>query len=400
MDILDFVIVALALGAAIGGFRLGFLARVVSWIGLTLGLVVAARLLPTVITNFRGADPTSKLMVAALVLLGGAFLGQAIGLVIGTRVGSAVPTGPLRVLDEVVGGAVGLGGVLIAVWLLIPSMANVSGWPARQALNSSVARLVDRNLGPPPDTLQALRRLVGDTTFPQVFSALTPAHDTGPPPADSGIAAAIQARVTASTVKVEGEACNRLQEGSGWTVQAGYIVTNAHVVAGEKSTTVRLDNGRGSTLRATVVSFDANRDLALLAVPGLPDAPLPLFAGPRTPAAESRVVGTKGAVFGHPGGQNPIAITPALVSQFISALGRDLYDSRDTRRDVFILASNLMPGDSGGPLVDTTGSVIGVAFAIAPDRPGTSYALSYTEVAGFLAAGATGPVSTGGCLAE
>ena len=59
-----------------------------------------------------------------------------------------------------------------------------------------------------------------------------------------------------------------------------------------------------------------------------------------------------------------------------------------------------MPGDSGGPLVDPPGTVVGVAFAIAPDRPGTSYALSYTEVAASSPAARPGPVSTGGCLAD
>ena len=400
MDTLDFIILVLAVSAAIGGYRLGFLARVVSWVGLAGGLVLAARLLPSVVSHVRDADPTSKLLVAALVLLGGAFLGQAVGLVIGTRVGRTIPMGPLRMVDDLVGGAVGLLGVLVAVWVLLPSMANVSGWPAREARNSTIARFVDRRFPRPPDTLQALRRLVGDNTFPQVFSALAPARNVGAAPVDSGIPAALQARVASSSVKVEGEACSRLQEGSGWTVQTGYVVTNAHVVAGERSTSVRLDNGRGATLPATVVSFDANRDLALLAVPGLPEAPLPLLNAARTAAAQDRLVGTRGAVFGHPGGQNPIAVTPALVNQYISALGRDLYDNHDTRRDVFILASDLMPGDSGGALVNTAGTVIGVAFAIAPDRPGTSYALSYTEVAGFLAAGAKGPVSTGPCLAD
>jgi len=400
LNTLDYIVVALAVSAAIGGFRLGFLARVVSWVGLSVGLVVAARVLPSVISGFRDADPQSKLFVCALVLLGGAFFGQALGLIVGTKVGRAVPLGPLRLADAVVGGAVGVGGVLVALWLLLPSMADVSGWPSVQARNSSIARFVDRTFPPPPNTLQALRRLVGDNTFPEVFSALGPARNAGPPPADSGLPAALQARVSASSVKVEGDACHRLQEGSGWVVQAGYVVTNAHVVAGERSTSVRLDSGRGATLPATVVSFDANRDLALLAVPGLPEHALPLFTGARTPAEQERLVGTRGAVFGHPGGQDPIAITPAAISQYISALGRDLYDRHDTRRDVFILASNLMPGDSGGPLVNQTGSVVGVAFAIAPDRPGTSYALSYTEVAGFLAAGATGPVSTGGCLAD
>ena len=41
------------------------------------------------------------------------------------------------------------------------------------------------------------------------------------------------ATVSASTVKVEGQACDRIYEGSGFAVAANVIVTNAHVVAGE-----------------------------------------------------------------------------------------------------------------------------------------------------------------------
>jgi S1-C subfamily serine protease len=397
-DLLDAVIAVVALSAAVGGFRLGFLARVVSWIGLAAGLVIAARLLPTVINIFRNSNPTGKLLVAALVLLGGAFIGQAIGLLVGARAHGVIPFGPLRTFDDAVGAAVGLLGVLIAVWLLLPSMANVAGWPARQARNSAIARFVDREFPPPPDTLQALRRLVGNQAFPEVFNALAPSVDTGPPPATTGLTPALTNSVIDSTVKVEGQACGRIQEGSGWTVEAGMILTNAHVVAGERRTQVLTPSGR--VLDATVVAFDSNRDLALLQVPGIGESPLPLYRGPTDVTGQEKLVGMTGAVFGHPGGQDNIATTPFLVSQYVSALGRDLYDQHDTTRDVFILASDLMPGDSGGAVVSTTGTVLGVAFAIAPDRPGTSYALSYTEVDAFLATPPAGPVSTGPCLTD
>jgi len=397
-DLLDAAIAVVALSAAVGGFRLGFLARVVSWIGLAAGLVIAARLLPTVINIFRNSDPTGKLLVAALVLLGGAFIGQAIGLLVGARAHGVIPFGPLRTFDDAVGAAVGLLGVLVAVWLLLPSMANVAGWPARQARNSAIARFVDREFPQPPDTLQALRRLVGNQAFPEVFNALAPSVDTGPPPAASGLSPALTASVIASTVKVEGQACGRIQEGSGWTVEAGMVLTNAHVVAGERRTQVLTPSGR--VLDATVVAFDSNRDLALLQVPGMAESPLPLYRGSTDVTGQEKLVGMTGAVFGHPGGQDNIATTPFLVSQYVSALGRDLYDQHDTTRDVFILASDLMPGDSGGAVVSTTGTVLGVAFAIAPDRPGTSYALSYTEVDAFLATPPAGPVSTGPCLTD
>ena len=390
------VVVLVAVTAAIGGYRLGLLARAVSWLGMAGGLIVAARLLPGIIRleRVQNADPVSRLLLATVVLLGGAFLGQALGLVLGARLHGTIPLGPLRLTDRVAGAGVGLLGVMSAVWLLLPSMAGVTGWPAVQTRHSLIARFVSRDLPAPPDTLQALRRLVGNSTFPEVFSALQPAINTGPAPADSGLSLAVQARVQASTVRVEGEACRRIQEGSGFAVGAGLVVTNAHVVAGERRTSVLLPSGREAG--ATVIGFDPNRDLALLAVPSLGEQPLALSP----PSARSTsFVGTRGAVFGHPGGQVPLRIAPALVRQDVSALGRDLYDSHDTERDVFILASDLMPGDSGGALVDQTGTVLGVAFAIAPDRPGTSYALTAKEIRTILGAAGSRGVSTGPCLA-
>ena len=411
MDFLDLIIIGVAVSAAVGGFRLGFLARAVSWLGLAAGLVIAARLLPSIINAFQNADPTGKLLVAALVLLGGSFLGQAVGLLLGARIHGVVPLGPLRRIDDGVGAAFGLLGVLVAVWLLLPSMASVPGWPARQARHSAVARWVDRNFPAPPNTLEALRRLVGDNSFPQVFNSLAPSIDTGPPPTTTGMTPTQELLVAASTVKVEGEACRRIQEGSGWTVGPGYVLTNAHVVAGERRTEVQLPAGK--VLPGVVVSFDAGRDLALVNVPGLTETQLPLYNGPATVTAQAAVVGHQGAVFGHPGGQAQLAITPFLVRQYVSALGRDLYDQRDTKRDVFVLASNLAPGDSGGAVVDKSGTVIAMAFAIAPDRPGTSYALSYAEVRAFLTASRSGTipgdaaganpivgVSTGPCLSD
>ena len=411
MDVLDLIIAGVAISAAVGGFLLGFLARAVSWLGLGVGLLVAARLLPSIIDAFKTADPTGKLLVAALVLLGGSFLGQAAGLLLGARIHGIVPLGALRRVDDGFGAAFGLIGVLVAVWLLLPSMASVPGWPARQARHSSIARWVDRNFPAPPNTLEALRHLVGDNNFPQVFNSLTPSVDTGPAPATTGMTPTQELLVAASTVKVEGDACGRIQEGSGWTVAPGYVLTNAHVVAGERQTEVQLPAGR--VLPGVVVAFDAGRDLALIDVPGLTETQLPLYSGAATVDAQDAVVGRQGAVFGHPGGEAQLAITPFLVRQYVSALGRDLYDEHDTKRDVFVLASNLAPGDSGGAVVDKTGTVIAMAFAIAPDRPGTSYALSYTEVQAFLAASRAGTipgdavgqppivgVSTGPCLSD
>ncbi|MCL2394240.1 MAG: MarP family serine protease [Acidimicrobiaceae bacterium] len=391
MNWLDLVIVLVAAAAALGGYRLGFLARAVSWIGLGLGLYLGARFLPDILNAFNLARPGQRLITAAAVLIGAAFVGQALGLLVGGRLHAALPLGPLRTVDRVVGAGVGVFGVFVALWLLLPAISSVPGLPAQATQGSAIARWVSRQNGP-PGTLQALRRVVGQQTFPAVFNALRDNGSAGPPPADTSLSATVSARVAASTVRVQGQACDRIQDGSGFAIAPNLVVTNAHVVAGEPLGETNVDTPSGRQLPATVIRFDPDRDLALLSVPGLDDTPLSIGTAS---------VGDQGAVFGHPGGQTPLAITPARISSEVDAVGQDLYDSHTTSRDVFILASDLAPGDSGGALVMPSGQVAGVAFAIDPNESGTSYALSYKVLNAFLTPDVTTTaVSTEGCLTE
>src|SRR5207248_10328024 len=142
----------------------------------------------------------------------------------------------------------------------------------------------------------ALRRLVGKDNFPRVFESLRPTPNTGPPPPDSGLSPAVVSKVKQSTVRVEGQACDRVQDGSGFTVAPDMVVTNAHVVAGEKKTYVYRGID-GYRMPAITVAFDTDRDLALLHVPGLGETPLSLGSAKE---------GDKGAVFGHPGGVSEV----------------------------------------------------------------------------------------------
>ena len=390
MNLLDLIIVVALVAAGVGGYRLGFVARALSWVGLALGLYVAARLLPSAVELVgQGASTATRLVVAVVVLIGGAFVGQGLGLLAGSKLRMVLPPGPIRRVDRGVGALLGALGVLLSLWLLLPAMAEVKGSAARLTRSSRVAGLVDEVLPQPPGTLQSLRTLVGDVDFPKVFEGLYRAPETGPPPESSGLPTAALDQVKASTVKVEGKACSRTQNGSGFVVAPNTVVTNAHVVAGEKTTEViRPDRKR---VKAVVTVFDANRDLAVLRVEGLGLDPLPMVA-------KTSGEGAQGAVLGHPGGQVPIAVAPSKVNSRVQATGRDLYDRRPTTRDVFILASRLAPGYSGGPFVNTAGEVAGVAFAIAPDRDGVAYAVTDVELRAALAANRGTSQSTGPCL--
>jgi S1-C subfamily serine protease len=380
---LDVLVIAMAIGAAAGGYRLGFVTRVVSWLGSALGLFVALRVLPSVLERLQGGDPAWLLGIALVVVLGGLTIGQSAGFAAGARV-RPVQDGVAGV-DRVAGALVGVAGVLLVLWLLLPVLTEVPGGVADQVRRSRVAQQLHNDLPDAPDSMQALRSFMGEDNYPQVFTALRPTPDLGPPPGDSGLAAATTATVSRSVVKVEGVACNRVQDGTGFVVQNELVATNAHVVSGEPETEVLRDDG--SRAAATVVAFDSDRDLALLRVPGLARSPLPL--------GDSSLQAS-GGVFGHPGG-GPLRIAPFAVANRLRATGRDIYGARLTTRDILELRSQLRPGDSGSALVDGAGVVVGVAFAIAPDKTDVAYALATSELREVLKSPLTRPVGTGHC---
>jgi S1-C subfamily serine protease len=385
VNVFDIFLIVIAVSAAIGGYRLGFVARATSWLGLALGLVAGAFLLRRIVPEMQDAGQATKSLVAVGLLVGAALIGMSLGLVLGSRLYSELPPGAARRADRAAGGVIGVVGVLVGLWLLLPVLAHVPGLMSEQARGSAIAREVSDRFPDPPDTLAVLRRFVGDEPFPQVFDALRPAPDAGTAPEQSGLSTAVANQVVQSTVKVTGEACSRIQEGSGFFVGPDLVVTNAHVVAGESGTEVELADGR--TLDAVVVAFDPERDLAVLRTDG--EAPALSLRDADT--------GDAGGVFGHPGGGG-LEVSPFRVAEEITAVGRDIYDQRSTSRDVLVLASDLAPGDSGSALVDPQGQVIGVAFAVAPDKPGVAYALAISELRDVLERDLSGERDTGGCL--
>ncbi len=387
---LDLVIAILVVTSVIGGWRLGLLTGATSWVLLVQALVLATMLLPPIATTLGGEDPGLRLLVAALLFITAGFAGQRAGIVLGRHFRrSLLPEeGPSRRRDKVAGAVAAPLAVVLGLWLLIlPPLSEMAGSFSELTQDSTLVGAIDAAFPDPPETSQALRRLAGPAGAPHVFKGLIPALDTGPPPTDSGLGPQVVSRVSASTVQVEGIACRFERDGSGFTVGRELVVTNAHVVAGQQRTFVIRPDGR--RLRAQVTVFDPVRDLALLQVPGLDQAPLTL--------AEGRV-GTTAAVFGHPEGQTKLEISPAAIRQQVNALGPDLYQLGMTRRAVYVLAAELAPGDSGGALVNADGQVVGVAFAISPDNRGTAYALAVSELRSVLAAARETPASTGLCI--
>jgi S1-C subfamily serine protease len=136
---------------------------------------------------------------------------------------------------------------------------------------------------------------------------------------------------------------------------------------------------------------DEETDVAVLAVPGLPEVPLAFTPEPADSGADS-------IIMGYPGG-GPFYVGPARVRDRGDISGPDFRNSQTVVRDVYALYGIVRAGNSGGPLFATDGTVLGVVFASAIDDPNTGYALTAQEVADAARQGstATSEVDTGPC---
>ncbi len=385
MNGLDVVLILLALLAAVGGWRLGFVTRAMGWVGAALGLALAVLVVPRLLNRLELSSETATLLLGAGALVLLASIGQGIGAAIGSRMRAPVHSEVGRAVDSAGGSLLGILGVLVLAWLVLPVMAEADGWPSSAARNSVVARFTIDHLPDPPDQLAELERNLAGGDFPELFAGLQPAPELPPAPTDSPITQEALDRLAASTARVEGQACDVVQSGSAFMIAPGLMATNAHVVAATRSVELTTPDGRRAD--GEVVAFDPQVDLALIATDL--DRPVLPLAGPAD--------GDRGLVLGFPGG-GPLAPSPFEVGELLQARGYDIYDREVVDRRLMVLASDLAPGDSGSAVVRADGSVIGVAVAIAPDREGVAYALDQAELPDLLASVAAGPVDTGPCL--
>src|SRR3989440_2828634 len=153
------------------GYRLGFVARVVSWAGLAVGIVLAVAFVDDVTGLLSTQASQTKLFVALAFFLLLATGGQAAGYAAGIALRSRLPSREgLHHGDRVGGAVVGVLGVLVAVWLLTPALTSAQGWPARAARDSSIVRSINRYAPDPPPQAQRLGRAAAGGPVPRRVS--------------------------------------------------------------------------------------------------------------------------------------------------------------------------------------------------------------------------------------
>ncbi|GAB2936361.1 MarP family serine protease [Rhodococcus aerolatus] len=393
MNVVDLVVLALVVLAALSGWRQGSVTSVLAFAGVVLGAVVGVRVAPSVVGLVSGE--VTRLAVGLAVVIGLVVLGETVGVVLGRAVRGHMRLPALRTADSALGSVVQALAVLVAAWLVaIPLSSAASVGLAAEIRSSRVLGSVDGLLPVQAQQLPAeLGNLFDTSGLPDVlgpFGRTPVAEVAAPDPALQSSALVEGAR--SSVLKVRGVApsCQRGLEGSGFVVAPERVVTNAHVVAGTTEVAVESDDG---TLPGRVVLYDPSTDLAVLDVPGL-TAPALAFAPDPATAGESAVV------LGYPL-DGPYTASPARVREDISLRGPDIYESSTVVRDVYTVRGQVRSGNSGGPLVDADGQVLGVVFGASIDDPETGFVLTAGEVSDEVAAapGLSTQVSTGSCTA-
>ncbi|MEB3210138.1 MAG: trypsin-like peptidase domain-containing protein [Leptolyngbyaceae bacterium] len=162
--------------------------------------------------------------------------------------------------------------------------------------------------------------------------------------------------------------------GSGSIISSdGLILTNAHVVQGARTVTVRLEDGR--EFQGTVIAFgEPGLDLAAVRLSGVSNLPT-------IPIGDigDVSVGQTAFAIGNPFGQFQGTLTVGIVSRI------------DREKGLIQTDAAINPGNSGGPLLNSRGELIGVNTSIfttgrAAGNIGIGFAIPVARVQPFLTA--------------
>lgn len=393
MNTLDLLIIAVVATLATLGFMQGFIVGAASLGGVVLGGVVGTRASRFLLDQIDASAAVSTwaplfgLLVGLLITVVGALAMQDIGSLIRGRVRS----GEHVALDHVLGAVLLAAVAMLLTWFAAAAAIGVPQLrPLRpQIVQSNVVQLLNATLPPAGPILGAVASF---DPFPEFDGGRI---DVSPPdvntPRDPEVRQVLQ-----SVVRVVGSACGYRVTGSGWVAADGYVITNAHVVAGESDTGIQVGGG-GATVGASVVTFDPVNDVAVLRVSTRGMQPLATIGLKPAPG------GTDAAIIGYPENLGRTT-SPARFSDERDVRADDIYGGGPVQRRVSSFRGLVRHGNSGGPVVNADGRVISTVFATTVGKQQAGgYGVPNSITAAALARAQRVPdgfhVRTGKCIA-
>lgn len=145
------------------------------------------------------------------------------------------------------------------------------------------------------------------------------------------------------------------------------VLTNAHVVNGAASISVRLLDGR--TFEADVVGAEPDFDIAVLRLKGAKELPS-VAMGDSTDLMPGESVIAIG---------NPFGFSHTVTTGVISALDRTIEAEDGVFTDLIQTDAAINPGNSGGPLLNILGELVGINTAIYDRAQGIGFAIPISK---------------------
>lgn len=388
MQIIDILIIATLVLASIRGYEVGMARQLFSTAGFLLGLTAGVH----AASYTNNLAPASTNSVLSLVLiLGLSFIGMSCGEFLAIKIQRRRVHASTKWADGIAGATLSVATTLVGVWFgsVIVSLNGGTG-VLNQLNNSRVISSMYATMPPASQFLSVLSSVIEQQPA-QVFTGDEPSPEATYPKPPLSTFKPVVARVESATFKIEGIGCGGLMDGTGFAIAPDYIVTNAHVVAGVSRPRIIQNN---HTHSATIVWFSPQHDLAVLYVPRLSAAALPLSSKETTPGLPLLLIG-------YPKGGNRQAQT-AVALGTIRAKGQDIYNQEETLRRVLSLQANVVQGNSGGAVVNTQGEVVGIVFATSTTYNNIGYALASEAVRKDVlwAITTTKPLATQPCVSE
>ncbi|SDK59656.1 Do/DeqQ family serine protease [Maridesulfovibrio ferrireducens] len=180
-----------------------------------------------------------------------------------------------------------------------------------------------------------------------------------------------------------------LSTGSGVIIngQKGFVLTNAHVLAGGSDIKVRMINGE--EFEAEIIGSDADFDLAVLKIKGAEGLPQVEMGD-----SSDIYIGETVIAIG-----NPFGYTHTVTTGVVSALKRTVKSEDGAFTDFIQTDAAINPGNIGGPLLNIMGELIGINTAMQARAEGIGFAIPINRakrvVKELLASGKVSPVWLG-----
>lgn len=396
MTFFDAVLLLVVAAFAVGGWQRGFFVGFGGLAGFVVGFWLGRESTPLIldwVTAQTELTDTAKLIWSIALPLGLGFIVSSAGGYLGWLVRRRLLAGGRTFFDSFAGALTSIVACGLVIWLAAGFVRTTSSITGNSLVaQSQVVAGLDRLIPVPSGrAVGTVAQAFSEFGFPQVFSGQAEDIRAVGEPSDDMVAVGRDAEESVVRVVSSTPQCGQGTAGTGWVLDDGLVVTNAHVVAGSDGIAVQA-GGIGEPYDAEVVAFDPDTDVAVLRAPRL--------GAPALRTGNELGVGDDSVIVGFPG-NGPFTISPSRVRDTVNARGLNIYNDDTVTREVYSLRAVVREGNSGGPLLDANGHAVGLVFARSASDADTGYALTLDEIAPILeqARAEADPVPTGRCAA-